>query len=155
MDIKDNYSDKKMVARLKMLQKLCNNLKLEYDVVKDKIIDRATRTTLSGKSEKIYKWICLKKKKLRKVSSYKGKFYLSILEFLENLFVKKILREKKKSFSPYYMELYSKMDSLSNSINDCEKEINTITKKTKCSYTWTFKENSNCTYDIMPKVRRK
>ena len=58
MNIKDNYSDKKMAARITMLQKLCNNHKREYDVVTDKIIDRATRTTLGGKSEKIYKWIC-------------------------------------------------------------------------------------------------
>lgn len=155
MNIKDNYSDKKMVARITMLQKLCDNRKLEYDVVKDKIIDRATRTTFGGKSEKIYKWICLKKKKLRKGDSYKGKIYLSILEFLEKLFVKRILREKKKSVLPYYMELYSKMDSLSNSINDCEKEIKTIVKKRKYSYTWTFRENSNCSYDTTPKVRRK
>lgn len=155
MNIKDNYSDKKMVARITMLQKLCDNRKLEYDVVKDKIIDRATRTTSDGRLEKIYKWICLKKKKLRKGDSYKGKIYLSILEFLEKLFVKTILREKKKSVLPYYMELYSKMDSLSNSINDCEKEIKTIVKKRKYSYTWTFKENSNCSYDTTPKVRRK
>lgn len=155
MNVKDNYSDKKMVARITMLKKLCDNHKREYDVVKDKIIDSAMRATLGGKSEKIYKWICLKKKKLRKVDSYKGKIYLSMLEFLEKLFVKIILREKKKSVLPYYMELYSKMDSLSNSINDCEKEIKTIVKKRKYSYTWTFKENSNCSYDTMPKVRRK
>ena len=46
MNVKDNYHDKKMVARIAMLQKLCNNYKREYDVVKDKIIDRARHSTL-------------------------------------------------------------------------------------------------------------
>ena len=183
MDVKENYSDKKMFARIILLQKLRDNKKLEYDIVKDKIIDRAMSISEGGILERIYKRICLKKKKLRKVAGFRGKINsinLSILEFLEKLFVKRILREKKKSVLPYYMKLYSKMDSLSNSINDYEKEIRTITKninsggngktdrailvigkrrnivkKAKYSYTWDAKQNSDYIYDTMSKARRK
>lgn len=181
MNVKKNYSDRKMSARIILLQKLRDNKRMEYDIVKDKIIDRATSISESGILERIYKWICLKKKKLRKVAGFRGKINsinLSILEFLEKLFAKKIL--KKKSVLPYYMELYSKIDSLSNSINDYEKEIRTIAKninsggngktdrailvigkrrnivkKTKYSYTWAAKQNSDYTYDTMSKGHRK
>lgn len=183
MDIKESYDDKKSFARIKLLQKFCDDQKLERDVVKDKIIEKAIRVSNGGFAEKLYRNICQKKKKTRKASSSKGiisciKF--KILEFFEGLLAKMILKGKKKSVSLYYMEYFSKMDSLNNSISNYEKEIKALKKNLysindkqvskailvigkrknvprskKCSYIWHPEQKRSYTYSTTYKVRKK
>lgn len=158
-----SFNEKEILAKIKLLEKIISDKKLERTCLEDRIKSKAFKNqngNFSGKTMKKYNKMCRNKQEHLGQGLWNLGFL--VVKFLNNLFIRRKLKRTKMSVNYYYMNLYHKIDELNKEINenerqckDLKKMISNNSKKCSNSYVWDPKKARNNIFNNKEKVHKR